>query len=171
MNSLKVLIITSKIWKRALVSLLYLGRNTSSLILVENTCEYCEIYKNGFFFFIPLLAASKMNYSSNLDRYYYSHLQIHSLFYMMVSLSFYGMKALWNRDKALLTISHSRSQCQRNQSIFLLHAWTGKYRDSRQSNDRSIFSSRSSHPEVFCKKGGYRDFVKFTGKHLCRKLY
>ena len=80
MNSLKVLIITSKIWKRALVSLLYLGRNTSSLILVENTCEYCEIYKNSFFCRTPLLAVSKMNYSSNLDRYYYSHLQIHSLF-------------------------------------------------------------------------------------------
>ena len=80
MNSLKVLITIHKIWKRALVSLLYLDPNTSSLILVENTCEYCEIFKNSFFCRTPLLAASKMNYSSNLDRYYYSHLQIHSLF-------------------------------------------------------------------------------------------
>ena len=80
MNSLKVLIITSKIWKRSLVSLLYLGRNTSSLILVENTCEYCEIFKNSFFYRTPLLAASEMNYSFNQDRYYHSHLQINSLF-------------------------------------------------------------------------------------------
>ena len=25
---------------------------------------------------------------------------------------------------------------------------------------------RSSRPEVFCKKGGLRNFAKFTGKHL-----
>ena len=28
----------------------------------------------------------------------------------------------------------------------------------------------SSHPEVFCKKGVLRNFVKFTGKHLCQGL-
>ena len=27
---------------------------------------------------------------------------------------------------------------------------------------------RSSRPKVFCKKGVLRNFVKFTGKHLCR---
>ena len=27
--------------------------------------------------------------------------------------------------------------------------------------------SRSSQPEVFCKKGILRNFAKFTGKHLC----
>ena len=26
---------------------------------------------------------------------------------------------------------------------------------------------RSSHPEVFCKRGVLRNFTKFTGKHLC----
>ena len=26
---------------------------------------------------------------------------------------------------------------------------------------------RSSRPEVFCKKGVLRNFIKFTGKHLC----
>ena len=30
---------------------------------------------------------------------------------------------------------------------------------------------RSSHPEVFCKKGVLRNFVKFTGKHLCQSLF
>ena len=28
--------------------------------------------------------------------------------------------------------------------------------------------SRSSRPEVFCKKGVLKNFTKFTGKHLCR---
>ena len=26
---------------------------------------------------------------------------------------------------------------------------------------------RSSHPEVFCKKGALENFAKLTGKHLC----
>ena len=30
---------------------------------------------------------------------------------------------------------------------------------------------RSSRPEVFCKNGVLRNFVKFTGKHLCQSLF
>ena len=30
---------------------------------------------------------------------------------------------------------------------------------------------RSSRPEVFCKKGVFKNFTKFTGKHLCQSLY
>ena len=30
--------------------------------------------------------------------------------------------------------------------------------------------SRSSRPEVFCKKGVLRNFTKFIGKHLCQSL-
>ena len=30
---------------------------------------------------------------------------------------------------------------------------------------------RSSLPEVFCKKGALRNFLKFTGKHLCQSLF
>ena len=30
---------------------------------------------------------------------------------------------------------------------------------------------RSSHPEVFCKKGVLKNFAKFTGKHLCKRLF
>ena len=33
------------------------------------------------------------------------------------------------------------------------------------------FSSRSSRPEVFCKKGVLRNFTKFAGKHLCQSLF
>ena len=32
-----------------------------------------------------------------------------------------------------------------------------------------VFSS--SLPEMFCKQGVLRNFVKFTGKHLCQRLY
>ena len=31
--------------------------------------------------------------------------------------------------------------------------------------------SRSSRPKVFCKKGVLRNFAKFTGKHLCQRLF
>ena len=30
---------------------------------------------------------------------------------------------------------------------------------------------RSSRPEVFCKKGVFRNFSTFTGKHLCQSLF
>ena len=30
---------------------------------------------------------------------------------------------------------------------------------------------RSSRPEVFCKKGVFRNFAKFTGKHMCQRLF
>ena len=33
------------------------------------------------------------------------------------------------------------------------------------------FQFKSSRPEVFCKKGVLRNFAKFTGKHLCQRLF
>ena len=30
---------------------------------------------------------------------------------------------------------------------------------------------RSCRPKVFCEKGVFRNFVKFTGKHLCQSLF
>ena len=30
---------------------------------------------------------------------------------------------------------------------------------------------RSIRPEVFCKKGVFRNFAKFTGKHLCQSFF
>ena len=30
---------------------------------------------------------------------------------------------------------------------------------------------KSSRPEVFCEKGVFRNFAKFTGKHLCQSLF
>ena len=41
------------------------------------------------------------------------------------------------------------------------------------SGDNLLFfvSTRSSRPEVFCKKGALSNFAKFTGKHLCQSLF
>ena len=33
------------------------------------------------------------------------------------------------------------------------------------------FLSRGSRPELFCQKGGLRNFAKFTVKHLCQSLF
>ena len=42
-------------------------------------------------------------------------------------------------------------------------------------NQRKVYYfeafTRSSRPEVFCKKGFLRNFAKFTGKHLCQRLF
>ena len=32
-------------------------------------------------------------------------------------------------------------------------------------------NDRSSRPEVFCRKGVFRNFAKFTEKHLCQSLF
>ena len=42
-------------------------------------------------------------------------------------------------------------------------------KSSSQSNSSTL--SRSSRPEVFCKKGVFRNFVKFTRKHLRQSLF
>ena len=34
-----------------------------------------------------------------------------------------------------------------------------------------VLRTRSSRTELFCKKGILRNFVKFTGKHLCQGLF
>ena len=36
---------------------------------------------------------------------------------------------------------------------------------------KSVLTFRSSYPKVFYKKGVLRNFVKFTGKHLCQGLF
>ena len=43
--------------------------------------------------------------------------------------------------------------------------------DYHFDGSRRMFSSRSSRPEVFRKKGVLRKFAKFTGKHLCQSLF
>ena len=38
-------------------------------------------------------------------------------------------------------------------------------------NPPVLIKSRSSRPEVFCRKGVLRNFAKSTGKHLCHSLF
>ena len=35
----------------------------------------------------------------------------------------------------------------------------------------NVLLHRSNRPEVFCKNGVLRNFAKFTGKHLCQRLF
>ena len=55
--------------------------------------------------------------------------------------------------------------------------WVGLHRLLRSLTyrlngvEKHNFQWRSSHPEVFCKKGVLRNIVKFTGKHLCQNLF
>ena len=59
------------------------------------------------------------------------------------------------------------------------HAMFIPFKSNLNSNQSSfiflLFGScslaRSSHPEVFCKKGVARNFTKFTGKHLRQSLF
>ena len=37
--------------------------------------------------------------------------------------------------------------------------------------ETSSWIGRNSRPEMFCKKVILRNFVKFTGKHLCQRLF
>ena len=35
----------------------------------------------------------------------------------------------------------------------------------------NLAKTKSSRPEVFCKKGGLRNFAEFTRKHQCQRLF
>ena len=53
--------------------------------------------------------------------------------------------------------------------IFLItkiRSWWWPYGDTKSSN-----MIRSSHPEVFYRKGALTNFTKFLGKHLCQSLF
>ena len=39
------------------------------------------------------------------------------------------------------------------------------------SEEFMVISKEKQPPEVFCKKGVLRNFVKSTGKHLCQSLF
>ena len=58
---------------------------------------------------------------------------------------------------------------------FLLNFIFDRYRSSSKEYEMSYYlpwiSNISSRPEVFCKKGVFKNFAKFTGKHLCQSLF
>ena len=45
------------------------------------------------------------------------------------------------------------------------------YRALPPAAPRNFEQSRSSHPEVFCKKSALTNFAKFIGTHLCQSLF
>ena len=45
------------------------------------------------------------------------------------------------------------------------------YTKLEKGNGIKMWKSRSSQPEVFCKKGALKNFSKFTEKHLCQGLF
>ena len=51
----------------------------------------------------------------------------------------------------------------------LSHKLSTYYYNTDVSKDPNYY--KSSHPEVFCKKGVHRNFAKFTGRHLCQSLF
>ena len=57
-----------------------------------------------------------------------------------------------------------RLSCWWNKSLKLNHFWS-------ILPFYTSWKHRNSCPEVFCKKGVLRNFVKFTGKHLRRRLF
>ena len=48
--------------------------------------------------------------------------------------------------------------------FFIEHLWWVLLKSSKAK-------SRSSRPEMFCKKGALRNFAKFTEKYLCQSLF
>ena len=50
-----------------------------------------------------------------------------------------------------------------------LQMFSNKYLTHSRAWPSTTF--KSSHPELFCKKGVFKNFTKFTGKHLCQSLF
>ena len=54
--------------------------------------------------------------------------------------------------------------------IWQIHFWCNRFLKNYLST--KLFDIvRSSRPDVFCKKSNLRNFTKFTGKHLCQRLF
>ena len=80
-------------------------------------------------------------------------------------------RRLWGflyKIRKSLIIKHQALIFQKNNS--LIH---NSFRTSKFFHHSCWYFStaRSSHPEVFCKKGVLSNFIKFTGKHLCQGLF
>ena len=56
-------------------------------------------------------------------------------------------------------------------SVMLVHSPQTTFHRRIIYNFVWIYLSRSSRPDVFCKKGVLRNIAKLTGKHLCQSLF
>ena len=59
--------------------------------------------------------------------------------------------------------------CEIREIQFLMQITNGK--QCELNSVSCFFTYRSCCPKMFCKKGVLRNFVKFTGKHLCQSLF
>ena len=48
---------------------------------------------------------------------------------------------------------------------------SAKSNEIELSEEFMVMLKEEQPPEVFCKKGVFRNFAKFTGKHLCQGLF
>ena len=55
---------------------------------------------------------------------------------------------------------------------FLADAHKGEYNILRNFIKQEFTNHyKSSSPELFCKNGVFKNFLKFTGKHLCQNIF
>ena len=47
----------------------------------------------------------------------------------------------------------------------------GKFLQILHYKHLQIYKHRSRHSEVICKNGVLKNFIKFTGNHLCQSLF
>ena len=58
-----------------------------------------------------------------------------------------------------------------HQRYWRLKSWLRKKMAVKNRLKNTKRNTRSSRPEVFCKKSVLRNFTKFTGKRLCQSLF
>ena len=64
-----------------------------------------------------------------------------------------------------LAISFSTEFLRQLSTVYVKHI------GSSGIDQHVFYHDRNSRPEVFCKEGVLRNFTKFTGKHLCQRLF
>ena len=83
----------------------------------------------------------------------------------------------YSKTLVLLSLFNNVAGLKINADVFLWNWWRLPFFAKHlrclllSFNYCSEKMSRSSHQEVFCKKGVLRHFAKFTGKQLCQSLF
>ena len=115
------------------------------------SCEFCETFKNTFF--TEHLWTSACDYKNAAQSF---------LLWILWNFQDHVFdRRMKNTSKKMLLIHVNKEQlnCEKG---FLIHAFC---------LSTIILNSRSSCPEVFCKRVVFRKFAQFTGKHLCHGLF
>ena len=83
-------------------------------------------------------------------------------FYFIRNNILYLWPKIWDRSHSVVCIIDKRN-CK---IICVLEPI-----ESTSSFRENITNNRSSHPQVFCKKGVLKNSTKFTGKYLCQRFF